>query len=101
VDVAVLVIEHSPALDRFLGHGQVDGDDAVFVRRGRLDSQFQRVEHAAGIPVGHIDQVIQRFRMQIDLQVAIATFPVIERLEGDGSQVFLGQRAQAEKCGCG
>ena len=71
VVVALLVIEDGAALDRLLGDVQRHVDDG---RRARVDgvgglhSQFQRVEHAARIAVGDVDQMVER--VLVDAHVA-------------------------------
>ena len=57
--VAVFVVQHGPALDRFLGDIQGDVDDAVRVGRGAFHRQLQGVEGVAGVAAGHVDQVLR------------------------------------------
>ncbi len=92
VIVAVLVVQHRPALDALLGHGHVDDDDPLGVGRRRLHRQLQRVEHAAGVAVGHVHQVGQGIVVHLDLEPAIAPLRVGQGAAGDGHQVLFGQR---------
>ena len=87
VDVAFLVIQHGPALDALLRHLQRDADNAVRPRRCGLYGQLQGVEHPARVPVGDIDQMVQRIVVQGHLQLAVAAFRVGQGLAGDGKQV--------------
>ena len=51
-------------------------NDALLVRVGGLHRQLQRVEHASGVAVGHVDQVVQRLLIYCYLELAVASFPV-------------------------
>ena len=48
-----------------------------------LDGQFERVEHAAGVTVGHIHQVRQRIVVDLDVELAVAALGIGQRLASD------------------
>ena len=77
MNITVLVIEHGPALDRLLGHLQVDGYDAFLIRRRGLHRQFQRIEHAARVSIGHIHQMVERLRPQVHVPRAVTPLRVV------------------------
>ncbi len=62
--IPILVVQHRPALDRFLGHLHGDMDHAVRIRGGGFHRQFEGVQGIAGIPAGHVDQVCAGIRVQ-------------------------------------
>ncbi|OQA43300.1 MAG: hypothetical protein BWY52_01914 [Chloroflexi bacterium ADurb.Bin325] len=96
VDVALLIIEHRAALDRFLGDRQVDMDRGVGARPGRLDGQLQRVEHPARIAVRYVHQVRQRVVVDPHIKPAVAALRVGQRLSRDRAEILLGQRLELE-----
>ena len=62
--IPILVVEHGPPLDGFLGHFQRDVDRAGGVRGSRFNCQFERIQRIAGIAVRDIDQVGARLWIQ-------------------------------------
>src|SRR5690606_23169280 len=57
--VPFFVVEDGAPLDRFFGNGEGDVDTAVGVGGGGFDGQFEGVEYAAGVAVGHIHEMIE------------------------------------------
>ncbi len=71
VIVPLLVIEDDPALDALLG--DIKGDVNLSFRScrwGGLDRQLQGVEHAAGVTIGDVHQVVQGILVYLDCQCA-------------------------------
>ena len=56
--ISFFIVEDSAALDRFFGNFEGDVETAVFPSFRRFHSQFQGIQHASGIPVGHIYQMV-------------------------------------------
>ena len=124
VDIAFFVVEHGATLDGLLGDGAGDMDagcvergvcnvgriashrDAAryFVFRfGRgscglrgFDGQLQGVKHAAGIAVGHVDQMGQGVVVDLDVQLSITTLGIGDGLPRDVEEIFFGQRLKLE-----
>ncbi len=95
VVVPLLVVEHGPALDRLFGDGQGQADDTGG-RFGRLDGQFEGVEHRTRVAAGDVDQVVERAVLHNHMTSAKATCFVFERGVDHGTQVRGGQRDQLE-----
>ncbi len=96
VDVAILVVENSTALDGFFGHGQIYVNNPILIRRRRLDSQLQRVEHTTGVSVGHVDQVLQGIIFRAYVEFSVAALNVGQGLVGNAPQVVFAQPPQLE-----
>ena len=105
--IALLVVEHGPLLDRFLGNGQVDADHASrggpWVaglaqghRRRGLHRQLQGVEQAAGIAAGHIHQVGRRLGRDLHPPLAIAPLRIGQGPLQQGLEMGRFQRFHAE-----
>ncbi len=94
VIVAILVIEHRPALDALLGHAHVHDNDAILVGRGGLYGQFQGIEHTTGIAVGYVHQVGESIIMDVDLQPAIAAVRIGHGVAGNGAEIIVAQRPE-------
>ncbi len=62
----------------------------------RLDGQLQRVEDAAGVAVGHVDQVGQGVVVDLDVQLAVAALGIGDSLPRDVEEIFFGQRLELE-----
>ena len=92
--VALLVIEHGAPLDRFLSHSQRDVNGAVEPRRCGLHRQFQRVEHAAGVAIGHFHEMVDRLRFNRHIEVTVAALAILKCCEEHAAQVLLRQRQQ-------
>ena len=65
-------------------------------RRGGFDGQLERVEHAAGVAVGHIHQVRQGIVVDLDVELAVAAFGVGQCLASDREKVVLRERLELE-----
>ena len=101
VGVAILVIQHRPALDRLLGHLCGDINHTVGVWRSGLDGQFQGIQHGPGVAISHVDQVVKSFIPQLDLEFAVTAALIRQRLPDNGPQIVFGQAAQLENAGAG
>ena len=96
VVVALLVVEHRPPLDRFLGHRQVDADHSRLVLRGRLHRQLQGVEQGPGVAVADIDEVGESILVEIHREVGVPPW-VVQGVAGDAAQVGGFQVAELEE----
>ena len=77
----------------------IDADAIAVIGGGfgrGLDGQFQRVEHAAGVAVGHVHQVRQRIVVELDVELAVAALGIGQRLASDREEVVLRERLELE-----
>ncbi len=76
--IAVFIVQHRPALDRFLRHFQRDVDGFVRFVRCALDCQLQCVQGIACIPSSHPDQVLESVPVELDIARAKAAFSILQ-----------------------
>ncbi len=69
------------------------------LRRCSFDGQFQRIEDAAGVAVGHVHQMGQGVIVNLHVELAVPAFGIRQRLARDGEEVILGQRLELEDAG--
>ena len=48
----------------------------IFTRLRRLHRQLQRIEHAAGVAAGNVDEVVERVVVEHDIELAVAPFGI-------------------------
>ncbi len=77
--VLVGIINNGFALDRFLGHGEVEHDLARLGRGGGHHAEFERVQCFAGIPLAGIGQEPQRVIADLDWILAQAALRIGQR----------------------
>ena len=105
--IALLVVEHGPLLDRFLGNGQVDANHtsrggpwvaglAEGHGRGGFHRQLQGIEQAAGIAAGHIHQMGRRLGADLDAPPAVAPLRISQGPLQQGLEMGWLQRFHAE-----
>ena len=78
--IPLLVVEHSPLLDRFLGDRQIDQDGPIATWRGGFHRKFEGIEQAAGITPGHLDQMVPSSLAKVHLAISVAPVRVSEGL---------------------
>ncbi len=88
----MLVVEHSPLLDGFLGDGQVDLNHAVAIGLGTLHRQFKGIEQAAGVSACHINEVVGGIAADGDGAVAVAPLVVCKGALQQPLQILRFQR---------
>ena len=65
-------------------------------RRSGFNRQLERVEHAAGVTVGHIHQVRQGIVVDLDVELAVTAFWIGQRLARDRKEIVLRERLELE-----
>ena len=76
--IALFVVQNSPLLDRLFGNGEIDLNRIVGILGGAFDGQLKRVEQAAGITIGDIDEMVDRLGADRDLALAIAALSIVD-----------------------
>ena len=76
--VPLFVVENGPLLNGFFGDGQGDDDLSLAIGLRRLHRQLQRIEQAAGVAAGHLDEMCSGLRADLDGPLSIAPFSIAQ-----------------------
>ena len=101
VRVSGLVVSGSAPLQR-VGHG-FQGHAAASIVSGScgVGRSLQSVQGYPGVAVGHVNQVLQGRRVQLQAQVSKAALRVFQRPRHDGPDLIGGEQLQGEHPGTG
>ena len=99
VGITMLVVEHGPLLDGFLRDRQADADVAVGIGVRAFHRQLERIQQAAGIAVGHIDEMLRGFGFDHHGPCAVAAFHIAQSPLQQLVQILRLQRQQPEQPG--
>ena len=97
--ITLLVVKHSALLNRLFGDRQIDRDGAVCIRLRGFHRQLQRIEQAAGITAGHIQQVGAGGGLDLDRPPAVAVLGIRQGPLQQLAQIPRFERLQPEQAG--
>ena len=99
--VALLIVDQVPPGHALPGRGQVHPDNALGVRLGAEDRQFQGGQGPAGVAAGHPGEVGQGLRRHLDPHGPQALVLVRQGPAQEGEEIRLGERLEDEDPGPG
>ena len=95
------VVHQVPPGHALYGRGQVHPDDAAIIGIGAHHRQFQGVQGPAGVPPGHLRQVVQGLLRDLGLHGPQTPFLIAQGPGQDGADVLRRQGLEDKNLGPG